>query len=211
MTRVPLLVVVFWTLAAPGAARAQSIPLTAKVRSTGQIIANGKIVATHVKESLFYRTSDGSELRRPLTDDGKPSTGKRARASLFDKVHGINYVIDYETGEAFELVTPGNPNPPSSEGAAAPNKTGESSVEGHPCTWIPVNLVRPSGTTRVGSNCVSKEYDLVLKTDITIPSANQPGKSAHQVTQLYDIRMGVEPDPKLFDLSFFKITPALKR
>lgn len=186
---------------------AQSMPLTAKVRSTGEIIINGKVLETHVRESLYYRTSDGSELRRPVSLDGKPVQGEAARGSLFDKPHGTNYAIDYEKREAFHAGPPPSFNPahlPALE-SAVPPPSGQSSVEGYPCTLRPVYLVRPKGRILIGSNCVSDEYHLVLKTDVTTPSAITVGRAAHETTELYDIRIGVEPDPKLFDLSSFKI------
>jgi hypothetical protein len=185
---------------------AQSMPLTAKVRSTNEVIVNGKVVDTHVREGLFYRASDGSELRRPVSLDGKPVQGEGARASLFDKPHATNYAIDYEKGEAFHAGPPPSFSParlPTLE-SAVPPPSGQSSVEGYPCTLRPVYLVRPQGRILIGSNCVSEEYGLVLRTDVTTPSAITVGKAAHQTTELYDIHIGVEPDPKLFDLSSFK-------
>jgi hypothetical protein len=50
---------------------------------------------------------------------------------------------------------------------------------------------------RMGEVCVSMEYDLVLHKDNQL---TQNGITHHAVTELYDIKLGVEPDPKLFDL-----------
>jgi len=185
------------------------MPLTAKFRSTGQIIVNGKVVETHVRMGLFCRASDGSTLRRPVSFDGKPLKGGMARATLFDKAHGTNYVIDYEKREALQQLTPPFIGlvPSAPPRSAASVSSGESSVEGYACTLRPVYAVKPAGTILMGTNCVSEQYDLILKTDVTRPSDLVKGKAAHETTELYDIQIGVEPDPKLFDLSSFKISP----
>jgi hypothetical protein len=192
---------------AVGAIHAQSMPLVAKFRSTGQIIVDGKVVETHVREGFFYRSSNGSEVRRPMTFDGKPLKGGMARASLFDAAHGVNYRVDYDAKEAFRDSTPPllgliPPTPPHS---ATKPPSGESSVDGYPCSIRPVYAVKPSGTSLIGSNCVSEEYGVILKTDVTRPSDLVKGKAAHEITELYDIQIGVDPDPKLFDLGSLKV------
>lgn len=190
---------------------AQTVPVTAKWRDTAQVIINGKVTETHVREGVFYRTSDGRELRRSVSFDGKPLYGQAARAVLFDSVHKTNYVIDYKKGEAFEprmLSSPFDSSHLKDLPSTVPFPSGESSVEGYPCTLHPDYLVIPAGRLLIGSNCRSKEYDLVLKRDVTRPSQKSLGEAVHEVTEFYDIQIGVEPDPKLFDLNSFKIVPA---
>lgn len=186
------------------------MPLVARFRSTGEIMVNGKVVETHVKEGFFYRASNGSELRQSMTLDGKPLKGAMARAHLFDKAHGTNYLVDYDGKEAFQESVPSFsaliPATPPRSATKVPS--GESSVEGYTCTLHPIYAVKPAGTSLIGTNCVSEQYDVILKTDVTRPSALVKGKAAHQITELYNIQMGVEPDPKLFDLSSLKIVSA---
>jgi hypothetical protein len=86
------------------------------------------------------------------------------------------------------------------------NAVGQDVVAGVSCSIVPVKD-QASGH-EVGSFCISLELGLVLRTESVGTSGD--GTKARLVTELYDLQPGVEPDPKLFDLTQFalmKMTP----
>jgi hypothetical protein len=173
----------------------QGQAVTAQVRVTDEIIAsNGKVIASHIRDGVYYRTSSGSTLTHYTTLDGNPTAGEMASGSLSE--NGTNYQLDYTQHRAY--VAPFPPPPPHNETPRAQNTLGQSSVEGIACTLFPVVLVTGGTKTPVGTLCDSDQYHLILRMDITNPGKN--GTSSHNVTELYNIKVGLEPDPKLFDL-----------
>ena len=76
----------------------------------------------------------------------------------------------------------------------------KDNVEGIPCVPEPTQVLQPDGKTnvRIGETCESVEYNLELKHDFTVPQPS--GKIVHDQYELYDIHVGTEPDPSIFDL-----------
>jgi hypothetical protein len=71
-------------------------------------------------------------------------------------------------------------------------------VDTFPCRRVPAFVQWPDGRRElIGEDCVSSEYALVLRTD---HKATQGGLTHHVVYELYALKAGAEPDPKLFDL-----------
>jgi hypothetical protein len=186
----------------------QSMPVVAKTRQTVEVIVSGKVVETHVMEGLFYRNSTGSELRQWTKRDGKDAIGPLGWAALHDSQSNTNYTVNYDDKRAQQAITPDLSSriPKEDSAPSQPKTLGEDSVENISCTFKPTFLAVP-GKDRmlVGRNCRSEVYNLELKRDIAYPDSTTPGKSFHSTFQLYDIQIGVEPDPKAFDLSSFTI------
>ncbi|MGA9885216.1 MAG: hypothetical protein WBQ34_15990 [Candidatus Acidiferrales bacterium] len=167
--------------------------ITARTRVTMELIGpNGNVTASHIRDGVYYRTSAGDTLTQYTTMDGAPITGELAWATMLK--NGLNYQLDYAKHRAYAISLPKfTPltNVPKSRGVP-------SSVEGIPCMLLPVYQGNAGTVTRVGSSCYSKTYNLTLKTDSTITGSN--GRSARNVIEMYAIRIGMEPDPKLFDI-----------
>lgn len=165
---------------------------------TEDVIANGKVIASHIRDGIYYRASDGSIFNQFKTLDGNPTVGQQAWAPLRDS-NGVNYQLDYVQHRAYYVAPRPQFTPPSRTNA---QKT-QSSVEGIPCTIQPVYLVSGGSQTLIGHACLSEKYELSLKMEFTMPL--KVGQSVHEVTELYNIQLGQEPDPRLFDLHNFTI------
>jgi hypothetical protein len=181
---------------------AQSLPMIAKTRQTDEVMVNGKVVQMHVMEGVFYRSSTGSELRRWTKRDGKEAVGHLGWGALHDTQNNVDYSIDYNRKIAYVIA----PALPTDTGAQRPRALGDDSVEGIACTLQPILLAIPGRSPRrIGQDCYSKDYDVELKSDIKY-AADSSGKTLHSRFELYDIQVGVAPDPKLFDLTRFTIS-----
>jgi hypothetical protein len=167
--------------------------VTAQQRVTEETIApNGKVIASHIRDGVYYRTSAGATLQQFTTLDGQRLVGQQAWAVLWD--NGVNYQLDYTQHRAYVF-----PNPAFTMPSSSPKvERSQSSVEGIPCMLWPVYLVEAGTRTLIGHGCNSEKYNLALKVDVTIPGRN--GQSIHKVTEMYGIQIGLEPDPKLFDV-----------
>ena len=181
---------------------AQSTPISAKMRLTFEISANGKI-ETHVQEGEFYVASNGSELQRWTMRDGKDTTGEMA--GLTDAAHNTGYKIDYRNRVVYEQPFPRNTSLAPSSKAPASRNLSQDSVEGYPCVRYPARLILPGKPpTVIGYSCRSESYDgLELKRETT--NVDSSGRTVHSTFELYEIRPGVEPDAKLFDISSFTV------
>jgi hypothetical protein len=189
-------------LAAAGL-KAQSDPLIAKMRLTVEVSVEGRIQQTHTQEGLFYRASTGSEIQEWTVRDGKDTVGNMRWAGLTDREHDAFYKVDYQNHRAYQqsfavsaLQAPDNGPPPKG--------LTQQSVEGIPCSKYPARLVVPGkAPVEIGYSCRAESYDsLELKRETTVESG---GKTMHTTFELYNIQTGVEPDPKLFDLTSFTI------
>jgi hypothetical protein len=166
----------------------ESKPITARMRQTWETIVDGKIVETRTNEGIFYRNSRGSTLER-WNDNAQP-------ARLFISGHG-GYLVYYESRMAFGSVFEEggswlfNPNRPY-------NFLGQDSVESISCIYSEIPL--GPHVEHAGKACWSSDYKVELKNDWTVPSARG---LTPQVFELYDIKLNVEPDPNLFDLTGF--------
>jgi hypothetical protein len=184
---------------------AQSVPVTAKVRNTGEVVLNGKSIETHVEEGVFYRSFTGVELRQWLTTDGNPVHGKMAMAAIYDAPNDVNYWLDSVAHNAY--VQPASTvNLPDGSSSGQPQPAlGESSVEGIPCSIFPVYTLQSGQRILIGRTCKSKQYNLVLRMEYTKPTKDPTEKQYRTTTEYFDVQIGVEPDPKLFDLTAFTI------
>lgn len=183
-------------LVTAGTLFAQSVPIVAKMRLTDEVTVNGKVTVTHVQEGIFYRASSGSELRQWKTLDGKAEPGTMGWGLLMDKQHDTHYKVDYVGRNAYKETLPeiGLPK----HGKSDPS--GQDSVEGIGCDLWPIHFVPPGkAPILTGQGCRSAQYELDLYYDYT-NAPTSTGKVAHSAFKLYDIQIGVEPDPKLFDL-----------
>jgi hypothetical protein len=190
-------------LLCPSAALGQSMPVTAKERITDEVVQNGKVIAGgHTREGVWFRNSAGSVLAQWTTIDGKPAVGQMARARLADNEHGVHYELDYTERQAYIDSVPKTTITGNGR-TRAQNALGQGSVEGIACTWFPVYQVGSDGVSSlVGRHCFSEQYELDLKEDstLTYPIKGQPAWIKHLVIEKYDIQIGQEPDPKLFDI-----------
>jgi hypothetical protein len=184
------------------AALGQSMPVTAKNRITDEIVQNGKVIGGHTREGVWFRNSAGSVLDQWTTIDGKPAVGQMARARLADNEQGTHYELDYTEQRAYIDSVPKTTITGNGR-TRAQNALGQGSVQGIACTWFPVYQVGSDGVSHlVGRHCFSEQYELDLKEDstLTFPVKGQPALIRHLVIEKYDIQVGQEPDPKLFDI-----------
>ena len=205
-----------FVLLCPSATLAQSMPVTAKERITDEIVQNGKVIGGHTREGVWFRNSAGSILDQWMTIDGKAAVGQMARARLFDNEPGIHYELDYTEHQAYtDSVPPPKTTITGSSRTRAQNALGQGSVQGIACTWFPTYQVGSDGVSRLaGRHCFSEEYELDLKEDATFTySIKGQTQIQHMITEKYDIHVGQEPDPKLFDIkaNFTVSTPDPKQ
>jgi hypothetical protein len=185
-----------FVLAGADCVHAQWVPVTAKTRQTNETWQEGKLIKVDHKEGVFYRTSDGSTLRYWTKVNGDEVLGGSGEMtdnnSLSHYSVNVKQKVAFETDKLLEKLTPG-----ASQYAAA-STLGDQVIEGIRCRRVPSFMMWPDGRKeRMGEVCVSIEYDLELHKDNQL---TQNGITHHAVTELYDIKLGVEPDPKLFDL-----------
>ena len=198
------LVFLILILAAP--ASAQVRPVTAKVRQTEQLIVGGVVVETHVREGVIGRTSDGLLLIQRFTNlDGKELTGPLAHGILVDRKDGFAYNLDYRTHTGVRTSGNSKVDPEHDPDAGRVFTNAQDQVEGISCRVIPESFEYKGVETPIGDECVSPEYGLALKRDVTMALPNAPGKSKHIVMQAYDIQLGVEPGAELTDISQFEM------
>jgi len=123
---------------------------------------------------------------------------KNSEANLFDNKEQSSYRIDYKQHLAFKLGS-------SASGPVKPGgyqtiikDIGTSSVEGVACRLIPAKMTNPTTHTleNIGKSCVSPEYDLLLWWDVTTGSGGNG--TFHSKWEIYDLKLGAQPDPKLF-------------
>jgi|SRR5712664_3246632 len=186
---------------------AQWTPVVAKIRQTHQTVVSGKVVRNETKEGEFYRSSDGSVLRHWKTVNG--DEGAAGQGDLLDNKKHAFYNLNYNTKRAYQVRT-GIPQPsPYVFSKETLQSRGEESIEGVRCTIVPVDTADSGVTERdAGRSCVSSEYGLQLRTEVTV---KQGGTEHRTLIEMYDLRINQEPDPKIFDLgsqfTVFKAEP----
>jgi len=204
-----------FVLLCPSAALGQSMPVTAKERITDETVQDGRVIGSQTTEGAWFRHSAGSILDQFTTIDGKAAVGQIARARLYDKEQGVHYELDYTEHRAYIDSIPMPKTPITGNGRTrAQNALGQGSVQGIACTWFPAYHVGSDGVRRLaGRHCYSEEYELELKKDVTLTFSIK-GEPAiqHLVIEKYDIHVGQEPDPKLFDIKTnFTVSPDPKQ
>lgn len=188
------------------AAEAQYVPVVASARQTTEITQAGNVIKHEVKEGNYYRSSDGSYIYHWTRLNGNPSV---LRSSLWDNKTATSYTLDYANRRAtFE--SKGTPLSPdmNAENRAAVEARPEEVVNGVLCRVEPVKFGPMGKPTGSGKGCYSLENDLLIKNDVTYPTYDGKGV-VHDTYELYDIHLGQEPDPNLFDLqkNFQVLTP----
>jgi hypothetical protein len=169
--------------------QAQFVPLEAKIRETRVTTVDGKDV-TKVKEGNYYRSSAGSVLIQWLTANGEKSWD----GTLQDNVGLALYRLDYGAHHAYQERN--YPKIAAKPGMYADAKAvGTDAVEGISCKIVSAKVVLPGGAGQhdAGGVCVSPQYDLRIYEDLNLGGE-------HTRTELYAIRLGVEPVPSLFDI-----------
>ncbi len=184
-------------VAGVGYALGQFIPVTANIRETTTTIAGGKVVLTETREGDYFRSSDGSVLRRWTKVNGDGSQG--GVGDLFDNKNLAFYRLNYNSRQASEgRFKPQEPMRPDAYSSSPLKSLGESFVEGIPCTLVPVLLDGPGiARHRVGQSCVSSKYGLRLREEESIAASDG---TRHTVFEMYNIRLNQEPDSRLFDV-----------
>ncbi|MGA8622837.1 MAG: hypothetical protein WB660_30480 [Candidatus Sulfotelmatobacter sp.] len=190
-----LVAVLLGTIGANG----QTIPVVAKIYERTDVIVGGKTVQTLTRSGNYYRSTDGSEIYQWTDVNGKPSAG----GSLWDKKTSTAYRLDFKTHSAEKGKSLQFPNSGSGELSQG---LPEDSVEGILCKVLPVDVHRrgKAAALSAGTGCVSSDYDLELKSDISFPTG--PDKIEHHVKQMHDIKVNVQIEQSLFDLSSYTIT-----
>ena len=186
------------------AAHGQGIPITAQISERTDVIEHGKIIESYSRSGTFYRTADGSELYAWTEVNGKPSR----RGSLWNPKTGNSYRLDLQDHSAIQNVH--EHRFPTSNNEQAPAGLPEDSVEGVPCKVVQVDIQEPGKprSLNAGRACWSYEYDLELKSDVSVPSGAD--KVQHHTKQLNDIKPNAQIDEKLFDLSRYTVYKADK-
>lgn len=182
-------------------AYAQFVPVVAKMKRTEVTIRDGKTIQTKTSEGVYCRKDDGSYYQRWTKVNGKAQPGRTDFAGLFDNSTGTLYRLDLTNHLAYQRGKAPAPVRPDSAVYKGYSATlAQDNVEGIPCVSEPTKVLQPDGKTNVvvGTTCESVEYNLELKHSFHLP---QPDGTAIQDTyQLYDIHIGTEPDPSLFEL-----------
>jgi hypothetical protein len=186
------------------AAQGQAIPITAKINERTDVIEHGKTIESYSRSGTFYRTADGSELYAWTEVNGKPST----RGSLWSPKTGNSYRLDLQAHSAIQNLN--EHRFPTSNNEQAPLGLSEDSVEGIPCKVVQVDIQAPRKpiSLNAGHACWSYEYDLELRSDVSVPSGAD--KVQHHVKRLTDIKPNAQIDEKLFDLSRYTVYKADK-
>ena len=185
------------TFVSAGSLHAQWVPVVAKIRMVHQTIVDGKLVRSETKEGDYYRSSDGSVLRHWKTVNGDEQAG--GRGELLDNKNLASYQLNYHTKQAFQSEWKMAKPSPDVFRAEPPKSLGEDSIEGIRCTIVPAQFQDGFGQPPkdAGRTCVSTDYALTLRTDITV---RQGTTIEHTLIEMFDLRMHQEPDAKLFDI-----------
>ena len=177
----------------------QFTPVTAAIKQTEEWSVDGKVTKTVVQEGTYWRTSAGSTLVRWSKLNGDPGAASVAWGDLWDNSTAISYRIDFKYGKAYEH---NKGHGPVQAGSFRTNETlsaPEDFVDGARCRVLPVKMELSGQLQEVGKFCISLEYDMVLRQEITHPLRTQ-GQTFHKVVEISGVRAGAEPDPKMFDL-----------
>ena len=178
---------------------AQFMPLVAKTKEVEQISKDGKIVETHVREGVYYRSSDGSVLEHWTTIDGSTDKAKLSRGgnTFFDNTNGSVYSLDLANHKA-ALESTGKRTRPDNMQAGNAKPLSEEWIGGIRCQVFPLQMRVMGGKLfQAGQVCTAPDYGLLVKRDMTYPSDD--GRTEHVVWTMQDIEIGKEPDRKLFD------------
>ena len=183
-----------------GAADASWAPFEARKRTIlYELGADGNETIVERREGAILRSSSGVELQV----EGRVVEGKTFRleaGTLLDRTTGDMYQLLYDRKAARLLFRGKGPVSPPEKTAEYLNRAKELSlgdrvISGVACHDRPVlamNVETPDLKKRIGTVCRSAEYDLPLKRVREQREAS--GRIVRTVEELYDIRIGVEPE-----------------
>ncbi len=184
---------------------AQFVPVVAKIKNTSVVTVAGKVIRTEKKDGVYYRNSDGSYYRQwTKVDDGdRPDT--TSVAELFDNKAAVAYKLDLINHIAYEREKAPNPILPDAlYHNNNVNTLPQDTVAGVRCSVMKTRLHLPDKpVAQIGETCMSIDYNLMLKQESNYPTPD--GKVYHVIFEMYDVHLGTEPDPKLFDLKKFRV------
>jgi hypothetical protein len=191
---------ILWTLISGASSYAQFMPVVAKTKEVEEISKDGKVVETHVREGIYYRSSDGSVLEYWTSIDGSQDKAKLSMGgnTFFDNRDGSLYALDLYNHKT-HVESTGRPTKQdimrqSGDGKPRP----EEWVSGIKCELSPLQMRITGGKLfPAGQICAAPDYGLLLKREMTYPSAD--GHTEHVVWTMQDVEIGKEPDSKLFD------------
>jgi hypothetical protein len=191
-TRLILFFLPAFLMACGSAVVAQEVPLIAKVREKSTVTVEGK-VEREVKEGHFYRSSNGSTLYIWLDVKGK--TMKPTFGQLIDNSNLALYNLDYGRMEAVEKHKLPKPAVIASK-AVKDFGLGEDVIEGVACKNVPIYGVSGNRKELTGVACT-------IEPGIALRSKSKFEHMGHiyeEESEMYDIRIGEEPDPELFKI-----------
>ena len=179
---------------------AQFTPVVSRVKQTDETLNDGKVIKSVQREAMYYRKTDGSYVFQwvSMLKDGE--TQQEYTGAFWDNKTGTSYRLDYQNKKAFVEDKGKLPIQPSSSNADATEKGyPQDSVHGITCRVHPVKMHTQSGDISAGQVCVSNEHHLLLRQELAYPTGNN--QSTHTLIEFYDVQLGAEPDPKVFEVS----------
>ncbi len=176
------------------AAHAQWVPLVGKIRQTREVTANGQVTEKATKAGSYYRSSNGSTLRQWTEVNGVPT--QNVVGELLDNKSGTTYRVDYLEKRALVRFH-GEPRAPDMYSSQQLKPAGQDVVAGVTCNIFPATNADTGH--EAGRLCISPEYGLLLRLESS--GTRRDGSTVRIVTELYDLALNKEPEPKLFDLS----------
>lgn len=196
-----LLAPVVLGMSAFAAAQGSWIPVTANLREIYTVEDKaGRVLSVETKIGNFYRNTEGSTLEYWTSVNGDTSLGGSGK--LNDNLNVAEYSLNTKTRIAVKNPPESNPEPlkPDYLSGARSGKLGQEAVEGIVCYYTPVTLTEPNKPSRqIGKACQAADYGLTVKFEIQVVS---PDGQIHKTSrELYNIRIGETPDPKLFQLA----------
>jgi hypothetical protein len=200
MTRKYLIALLLFVSAA-STALAQFTPVVSKVRQTQETLVGGKVVKSVQREALYYRQSDGSYIFKWVSQTKDGESLPESTGAFWDNKTASAYRLDYQNKRAVLEARHKLPMQPNTSIATIEmdKKFPEELVHGIPCRVHPLSIHMPSGNdVPAGQMCISRKNNLTLKKEETYSVGND---TFHLLMEYYDIQLGVEPDPKLFDFS----------
>jgi hypothetical protein len=179
-------------------AKAQWVPLQAKIRTTVEITRNGATTKT-TRTGVIYRSGDGSALTVWDKSGTDAVTGE-----MKDNKNLHLYKINFTNHTAAEMaVSYPKPTLPDEILQARNSKLGDDFVDGVRCRKAATLIAWPGETPeKIGETCTSLEYALEIRHDY---NSTHDSITTHDLTEVYDIVAGKEPDASLFDVTRFTV------
>ena len=196
-----------WVVALASPLNGQWTPLEARTRTTiVEVQDDGEEQVVQRREGILSRNSLGVELRAEgRVVDGQESSLEAG--TLLDRATGNVYRLLYGRKQAYLSQRGAGPVLPPEKTAeyfrrANELSLGQQAIGGVGCHEFRVMSMTteapdPRNWERVGTVCRSVEYDLPVKR--VSDSRDEHGHLTRTIEELYDIRIGVEPDVEIPD------------